>query len=147
MFRYIPGSVGTAIDPWKKYDENGLLQTMDELKIEDSFYHNISTVGLEERVSVHKGDSLHVLMDMIKKKEMFDFIYVDGSHLMLDCHVDLILSFQLLEKGGMMAIDDYLYNMDKPIESPFEGVNRFLAKFNGQYKILSKGYRVFLEKL
>ena len=147
LLRYIPGSVGTAIDPWKKYDENGLLQTMDELKIEDSFYHNISTAGLEERVSVHKGDSLHVLMDMIKKKEMFDFIYVDGSHLMLDCHVDLILSFQLLEKGGMMAIDDYLYNMDKPIESPFEGVNRFLAKFNGQYKILSKGYRVFLEKL
>jgi len=143
----IPGSIGTAIDPWVKYDENGLLQKMGDLKVEESFYHNVEVAKLTERVKVRKGDSSNILVDMIKNEEMFDFIYVDGSHLMLDCHVDLILSFQLLEKGGMMAIDDYLYNIDKPLESPFEGVNRFLVKMNGRYQLLNKGYRVFLVKI
>jgi glycosyltransferase involved in cell wall biosynthesis/tetratricopeptide (TPR) repeat protein/predicted O-methyltransferase YrrM len=147
LLRSIPGSIGTAIDPWKKYNENGLLQTMDDLKVEESFYHNVEVANLTERVKVRKGESLHILIEMIKNGEMFDFIYVDGSHLMLDCHVDLILSFQVLEKGGMMVIDDYLYNLDKPIESPFEGVNRFLVKMNGRYQLLNKGYRVFLVKI
>ena len=147
LLRSIPGSIGTAIDPWKKYNENGLLQTMDDLKVEESFYHNVEVANLTERVKVRKGESLHILIEMIKNGEMFDFIYVDGSHLMLDCHVDLILSFQVLEKGGMMVIDDYLYNLDKPIESPSEGVNRFLVKMNGRYQLLNKGYRVFLVKI
>jgi hypothetical protein len=146
ILKRIPNSIGTVIDPWKKYDENQLLQTMDELKVEDSFYHNIEVAKMTDRVKVRKGESSDVLMEMIKNGDMFDFIYVDGSHLMLDCYLDLILSFQVLEKGGMMAIDDYYLNIDKPLESPFEGVNRFLTKFNGQYQMLDKGYRVFLVK-
>ena len=146
LMKRIPGSIGTAIDPWVKYDENGLLQKMGDLKVEESFYHNVEVAKLTERVKVRKGESSNILIDMIKNGEMFDFIYVDGSHLMLDCHVDLILSFQVLEKGGMMVIDDYLYNIDKPLESPFEGVNRFLVKMNGRYQLINKGYRVFLVK-
>ena len=146
LLRRIPDSIGTAIDLWEKYDEIDLLQKIDELKVEESFYHNIKVAELTDRVKVRKGESSRVLMEMIKKGEMFDFIYVDGSHLMLDCHIDLILSFQVLEKGGMMVIDDYFYNIDKPLESPFEGVNRFLVKFSGQYQILDKGCRVFLVK-
>lgn len=147
LMKRIPGSIGTAIDPWVKYDENGLLQKMGDLKVEESFYHNVEVAKLTERVKVRKGESSNILIDMIKNGEMFDFIYVDGSHLMLDCHVDLILSFQVLEKGGMMVIDDYLYNIDKPLESPFEGVNRFLVKMNGRYQLINKGYRVFLVKI
>jgi hypothetical protein len=147
LMKCIPGSTGTAIDPWVKYDENGLLQKMGDLKVEESFYHNVEVAKLTERVKVRKGESSNILIEMIKNGEMFDFIYVDGSHLMLDCHVDLILSFQVLEKGGMMVIDDYLYNLDKPLESPFEGVNRFLIKMNGRYQVLNKGYRVFLSKI
>ena len=81
-------------------------------------------------------------------KEMYDFIYIDGSHLSFDCYSDLILSWEILVKGGLMAIDDYLYNDKGPvINSPFEGVNHFLKKYEGKYNLLHKGYRVFLEKL
>jgi hypothetical protein len=147
LLKRIPGSIGTVIDPWVKYDENGLLQKMGDLKVEESFYHNVEVAKLTERVKVRKGESSNILIEMIKNGEMFDFIYVDGSHLMLDCHVDLILSFQVLEKGGMMVIDDYLYNINTPLESPFEGVNRFLVKMNGRYQLINKGYRVFLVKI
>jgi predicted O-methyltransferase YrrM len=148
IMRQIPGSVGTAIDSWKKYDETQLLESMDELKVEDSFRHNISTAGLTDRVTVYKGDSNAVLMNLVTKNTgKFDFIYIDGSHLALDCYLDMTLAFQLLEKGGMMVIDDYVYNLGKPLESPYEGVNRFLYKYEGQYQIISKSYRVFLVKM
>ena len=29
----------------------------------------------------------------------------------MDCYTDLILSFNLLNKGGVIGIDDFLYNL------------------------------------
>jgi hypothetical protein len=101
------------------------------------------------RVFGIKGDSSIVLMDMVVKNNMHDFIYVDGSHLMLDCYLDLILSWKILNKGGILAIDDYTYNIDNGdnLVSPFEGVNHFLKKYESEYNLLNKGYRVFLQKI
>ena len=81
-------------------------------------------------------------------KEFFDFIYIDGSHLSFDCYSDLIQSWRLLARGGVLAIDDYLYNTEGAVvDSPFEGVNHFLKKHGNEIKILHKGYRVFLQKV
>ena len=106
---------------------------------------------MKDRIKVRKGDSCEVLLNMIKddKCDKFDFIYVDGSHKMLDCYFDIVLSFELLKKGGVMGMDDYLFNKnyDNILESPFEGVNHFLEKFKNKIKILSKEYRVFIEKI
>ena len=148
IVKLIPNSIGFGIDKWTNYDEIELLENMDELQIESSFYKNISMEGLEERIKGIKGDSNKILFQMIMNKEMYDFIYIDGSHLSFDCYSDLILSWEILVKGGLMAIDDYLYNDKGPVvNSPFEGVNHFLKKYEGKYNLLHKGYRVFLEKL
>ena len=45
-----------------------------------------------------------------------------------------------------MIIDDYLYNQNEILNSPFEAVNYFLKQNDGKYKLLHKDYRVFLEK-
>jgi hypothetical protein len=66
---------------------------------------------------------------------------------MLDCYLDLILSWKILNNGGILAIDDYTYKMDSVLDSPFEAVNHFLKCYEGKYKLLHKGYRVFLQKL
>ena len=80
-------------------------------------------------------------------KERYDLIYVDGSHLAFDCYSDLILSWRLLNKGGLLAINDYLYNSDENfVNSPFEGVNHFLKQYKNEIKILYKGYQIFLIK-
>jgi predicted O-methyltransferase YrrM len=120
---------------------------MDNLQNELSFHKNIAIEEMNERVFGIKGDSSKVLMDMVVKNNMYDFIYIDGSHLLLDCYLDLILSWKLLEKGGILAIDDYTYKMDSVIDSPFEAVNHFLKKYENEIKILHKEYRVFLQKL
>jgi hypothetical protein len=64
--------------------------------------------------------------------------------------MDLFLSWQLLRKGGVMAIDDYMYNaykvVENPYEYPYEAVNQFLKDNEGKYILIDKDYRVFLEK-
>ena len=157
IIKLIPNSIGVGVDMWANYDENdplragstvSVLKNMDELGVEASFYKNVGAEGLQDRITGIKGDSYNVLFSMLKENREFDFIYVDGSHLLLDCYSDMILSWRLLAKGGMLAIDDYLYKADESaVDSPFEGVNQFLKKHQYDSKIIHKGYRVFLQKI
>lgn len=154
IVKLIPNSIGFGIDKWSNYIEAcnnnktvEMLNNMDELKVEASFYKNIDISGLKDRIQGIKGDSYEVLFEMMKENKMFDFIYVDGSHLSFDCYSDLMISWRLLDKGGILAIDDYLYNMEGDVvDSPFQAINHFLKKHNKEIKILHKGYRVFLQK-
>ena len=144
----IPNSIATCIDNWENYTENGKVKNIEELEIKKSFHKNIQTANLEDRVEWIKGDSSSVLFDMVKAEKKYDFIYVDGCHLLLECYSDLILSWQLLNRGGILAIDDYYTNLNGSdlLQTPFESVNYFLKKYDNEIKVLHKGYRVFLEK-
>ena len=147
IIKAIPNSTGFGIDTWKSYNENELLQNMDSLNVEASFHHNVNVCGLGDKIFGIKSNSTDKLVEYIKNNFKMDFIYVDGSHLLLDCYVDLVLSWQILEKGGILAIDDYLYKTEDTLNSPYEAVNRFLENYEGKFKLLDKNYRVFLEKL
>jgi len=155
IVKLIPNSIGYGLDKWSNYIEcyNNktveMLNNIDELEVETSFYKNVKVEGLEDRIKGIKGDSYEVLFEMMKENKMFDFIYIDGSHMSFDCYSDLIISWRLLEKGGILAIDDYLYNNKggAVVDIPFEGVNHFLKKHQHEIIILHKGYRVFLQKV
>ena len=99
---------------------------------------------MRNNIKVLKGDSNKILVDI---NEKFDFIYIDGCHKLIESYTDILLSFNILNKGGIIAIDDYLYNKENILESPYHGVNHFLEKFKDKIKILDIGYRIFLEIL
>ena len=147
LVRAIPNSIGYGIDMWKNYNENNLLKNMDNLQIESSFHHNIEAYGLKDRIFGIKSNSTDKLIEYIKNGFKADFIYVDGSHLLLDCYSDLILSWQILEKDGILAIDDYHYKQDDILNSPFGAINHFLKIYEEKYKLLHIDYRVFIQKL
>ena len=153
IIKLIPSSIGFGLDKWSNYIEVNtnikveILENINENGIEASFYKNIRTEGLEDRIKGIKGDSYEVLFKMIKENKIFDFIYIDGSHLAFDCYSDLLMSWRLLARGGLLAIDDYLYNIKESlVDSPFEAINHFLKKHQDEIQILHKGYRVFLIK-
>ncbi len=169
IMKRIPNCRGTAVDRWDNYEEVSTLKNkaildhpeikkslenlekMKERRIEDIFHRNVAIAGLQNRVQTIKGDSQAVLLDLVQKNTKYDFIYVDGSHRCLDVSTDLILSWSMLEPGGIMAIDDYLYTLEddfntNPLEYPFHGVNHFLEKYKKELIILEKGYRVFVKK-
>jgi predicted O-methyltransferase YrrM len=92
------------------------------------------------------------LLDLVQKGEKFDFVYVDGSHLCLDCYADMVLAWKLVGRGGVLAVDDVLYHYDKamtkdPLGYPLKAKEHFMKKYEGQYRVLSDSYRVFLQKL
>ena len=123
------------------------LSNVDSLQVKNSFFHNVNISGLHDRIKGIQKDSKLALLQFIKDGTMFDFIYVDGSHLLLDTYLDIVLCWEILEKDGILIIDDYLYKKDTILESPFEAVNHFLNLYKEQFKLLDFGYRVFLQKI
>jgi predicted O-methyltransferase YrrM/glycosyltransferase involved in cell wall biosynthesis/tetratricopeptide (TPR) repeat protein len=146
LVELIPNSKAIGLDMWTSYNENDLLSNMDTLNIEQSFYSNVKTANLQDRIRGIKNDSTIELFKMIKEEKRFDFIYVDGSHKCNDCYSDMLLSWQLLNKGGIMAIDDYLWTGGGG-DTPLKAVDHFLERYKKELKLLHKGYRVFIEKL
>ena len=120
------------------YGENFSLQD-----VKSAFLSN--TEG--ENITLIENDSTIALRDFIDKEEIFDFIYVDGSHTSLDTVIDLVLAWLLLPINGILAIDDYQYTPPgNSGDTPRQAVDCFLRKFDGEYTVLSKGYRMFLQK-
>ena len=154
MLKILPEATGIAIDQWTNYDEDGItcLGTQEQTGIEHVFHENMRKAGMSSRVIALKGDSVDRLLDLIVEKALFDFVYVDGSHKCIDCYTDMALSWRLLKSGGTMIVDDYNYNYDRVasglvLEYPMKGVDHFLSKYEGAYRVLDKGYRVCLEKI
>ena len=166
ILKNIPNAIGYGLDKWSNYYEKSdgdtkMLKNIENLEVEKSFYKNIVSSNMNTRIFGIKGNSHDVLMNMIKDNKKFDLIYVDGSHSSIDTYMDCYLSFSILNKEGVMIIDDYLYNTgeesipilnikeDKNIiyNSPHEGINKFLEKYKNEYQILNISYRVFLQKI
>jgi predicted O-methyltransferase YrrM len=77
----------------------------------------------------------------------YNFIYIDGDHTALQTALDGLNAFKLLEKGGVMAFDDYLWNYNgNPFLEPKRGVDAFLAVCEGQYTVIESGYQMWIEK-
>jgi predicted O-methyltransferase YrrM len=88
------GAAHTAIDPFEKsmWHGIGLVQA-----------GRVSSTARFEWVADH---SIHALSRMIKDRERFDFIYIDGNHRFDDVLVDFYLADQVMRVGGLMVFDD-----------------------------------------
>lgn len=148
ILKTIPNCKGYAIDKWENYSECTLLEQVNFSKVKDAFFHNIKVSSLLDKIEyIYNGDSHKILMNMLKLGNKFDLIYVDGSHRCLDAYLDIELSFELLNKKGILIIDDVPYLKEQVLESPYEAVLHFLKRNNGEFKILKNTYRLFIEKL
>ena len=56
-----------------------------------------------------KGDSTAQLVDITKQygERSFDIIYIDGSHDQNQVMIDAMMSYKLLDYGGVIVFDDY----------------------------------------
>jgi len=148
MLDFIKHSIGFGLDNWenriekddekkKKYMDK-LYNHIEENQIEKSFYKNVSDKELQKRIRGIKGDSTVVLTEMLKRKEYYDLIYIDGSDKENDFTSDLILSWQILNKGGYI-VTCYSKEKERPLKS-------FQSKFTREVELNSKNQFVFLYK-
>ena len=128
-----------CVDPYLKIDDNDhktLLQNNEE----SNFDRNISICKNNGKITIHKTTSDDFFSI---NKNTFTFIYVDGCHMCEFITRDLENSFNVLEKGGIMWMDDYLGGDGIQIKKTMED---FLEKYNGQYELINKGYQLAIRK-
>jgi len=149
MKGYIPHAECLVIDNWNMEDAElracsriaGLELTMD--MIFQAFLEN--TQGIVKYI---KQDSTLALIDLVENKEKFDFIYVDGSHRSGDTLLDLSYAWVLLDKGGILAIDDYHFIPSiNPEDRPKLAIDLFLTKLSSRYIVIYQKYRIFIRKI
>lgn len=85
-----------------------------------------------------------------QNKETFDFIYIDASHKKSDVAFDLSESFKVLNIGGVIACDDYLWNSDDLSISrdliPYEAIKEFVESNRENIEILVDNYQLWFKK-
>lgn len=132
---------GSRSEAGMKWDDS---YDFDELY--NKFKGNVKP--FEDRVTIHRGLS----GDILKKdfqNEMFDFVYIDGSHTAYDVLQDAILVHPLLKPGGVVIFDDFAWKDPSnlhPTNSPELGVTCFYNAYGLFYTPIFQGYQIGFTK-
>lgn len=101
-----------------------------------------------------KGDSVSALSALIGSKQVFDLIYIDGSHSGPEVLSDLVLSYRLSKMGGIIICDDYLwkdpkFGGDDFLNRPKMAIDSFTSVFNKKIEVLTAptNQQVYIQKI
>jgi predicted O-methyltransferase YrrM len=83
------------------------------------------------------------------KRGQYSFVYIDGAHEAKNVAEDFMLSWDLLAKGGIMAFDDYTWDMGtgQPRDNPRLAIDFFLEAYSGRFEIVHRGYQLHIKKI
>jgi predicted O-methyltransferase YrrM len=140
----------TCIDTFEGGIEHGTIAKVDFEPIKERFNENIKEV--KEKVNIIEGYSLDCLRfissPLHEEFEPYDIVYIDGSHQAVDVLQDITLSWPLMKVGGIMILDDYMWDAyPDPTLNPRLAIDSFLSVYNGKYELLHKEYQVIVRKL
>jgi predicted O-methyltransferase YrrM len=142
LLRQLPLSGVTAVDTWEGSIEHAGDPRL--ARIEQLFDANMARYG--NRLTKFKSTSAEFFRHY-GQSPGFDLIHVDGSHAADDVMHDAKRSFALLKPGGVMILDDYLWDRGAdPCAAPAVAINRFLRENRGRFRLLSVTTQVVLRK-
>lgn len=82
-----------AVDPWpERYDEIGM--------------RNMERLGFADRLEVYRELAIKALPALAARGDVFDFFFVDGSHLFEDVILDWCFANLLVKPGGHVLFHD-----------------------------------------
>ena len=129
----------TCVDPFltiHNNDHSNFLQNNEEM----NFDFNVSVCKNVDKIIIYKITS-DAFFEKNNKK--FNFIYIDGCHEPDYIKRDMENSFNILEKNGIMWMDDYGGGDGIQIKNTMD---TFLKKYSGQYELIHKGYQLAIRK-
>jgi hypothetical protein len=137
-----------AIDP---FDTSEDLPEENISATKKMFLENLEEFEPKGVVEFINKKSFDGLIDLYNRGVKVDFIYVDGDHTAPGVLKDLILSFELLNKGGIMLFDDSMvWRKDgNPCNSPKMAVDNFIQCYWDKLEMfeLPSGYQSAIRKL
>ena len=131
----------TCVDIW---DTTSQHQNTDFKCIEEQFDENISSYIT--KVTKLKGNSWERLLKLNLSKEEFNIIYIDGDHSAQGVLQDLMLSWPLLSKDGVIICDDYVWkenleawangfrDYNSPLETPKIAIDSFTLIYSNKIR-------------
>ena len=105
---------GHSAETFLKSSENVIVHSVDI-----GFHHYVKfgyfylKKKYKDRIKIYYGDSTQVLPKLIRDKEQFDFVFIDGGHDYDIVKTDLFNSIILSEKDGIIIVDDVFFPIDK----------------------------------
>ena len=129
----------TCIDPFLTINSNDhkqFLQNNEEI----NFDFNISVCKNANKITVHK-----ITSDMFfeNNTSAYNFIYIDGCHEPEFITRDMENAFNILDKNGIMWMDDYGGGDGIVIKKTMDA---FLEKYKGRYELIHSKYQLAIKK-
>jgi predicted O-methyltransferase YrrM len=146
------GSHIDCIDTWGGGEEHS---EEDMAAVEARFDNNVCIsngyYGGGRLISKYKETSTYALANRIIETaggHLYDFIYIDGSHVAKDVLTDACMAWPLLKPKGLMVFDDYLWspNARDILHRPKAAIDAFTNLFAEEIQIVHVGYQLVVRK-
>lgn len=135
-----PSSSLTDVDTWEGSNE-AIHQSFNWDEVEKIYDSKIAGYS---NVHKYKGTSDSFFETNTKT---YDFIYIDGDHTALGVLKDGVNAIKVLNPGGIIAFDDYLWKSGRgPIYDPGKSIDAILNAYAEQVIIMDIGLQVWLKK-
>lgn len=135
------------VDTWEGSPGESVHSSLDFKKVYEYYVSRVHELDPHsEKVAAFQMTSDEYFS--LYKACRYNFIYVDGDHTASQTAIDGINAFNVLEPGGILAFDDYLWWSGLgPVYEPRRGIDAVLSIFKGTYEVLDIGYQVWIKKL
>lgn len=127
MIKTISPKTLTLIDQYDQSDPFLARPGQKPRFYENDHYNFIQNKFKEyKNVKIIKDNSVRALPELIKTGKRFDMIYVDASHHYKDVSQDILNASSLLKDSGILAINDYVYDVEYEQYGVIQATNEFL---------------------
>lgn len=135
-------SILTDVDTWQGSDEQ-VHHEMNFSDVERTYDDKLKGYSNVVKCKMNSIEFLATTDD----KEIYDFIYIDGDHTAEAVFKDASLAWRALKPGGIMAFDDYLWELEFPINlRPQAAIDLFLTLMKDHIILLGAGSQVWIRK-
>lgn len=126
-------------------------QRRPEMCLGHTSYYGMNRMGLDMSLYKYKCRSSEYLATKLSHfvdcKDLFDFIYIDGSHIAKDVLTDACMAWPLLKQGGIMVFDDYMWGPPRDVlHRPKVAIDAFCNIFAETARIVHVGYQLVVRK-
>lgn len=147
FLNYLPEAKIVCVDPFtgNAIHRNDPAMAKHLADLENIFDANVAK--FEDRVEKVVSRSADALPRLAIEGRRFELAYVDGCHVATDLFTDAALLWPMIVPGGIVIFDDYGLEIDPNLnDRPKLGIDAFLRLFEGQYRLLHRGFQAVVQK-